>query len=298
MTIVAESVTAKPLKPAGAQGAVRIGKSVADRVVTLFVVLGGLLVMLPIFWMVRTSFMTNLEINTYPPGLLPSKWMVSNYPEALAAFTFWRYLANTMTIVLPSILGVVFTSSVAAYAFARLEFRLKNLWFSLVIGSMLMPGAVTLIPIFLAWSRLGLVNSFVPLIVPAFLGGGAFNIFLVRQFMMTIPRDIDEAAILDGAKHMQILFGILLPLIKPVLISVGLFTFINLWNDLLGPVIYIADQEKNTISQGLATFKGGFGTNWKSLMAASCMSVTPAILLYLIGQKYFIEGIVLTGLKS
>ncbi len=296
--IVAETVTANPVKTVSTQNVIRNNKSIVDVVVTVLVILGGLLVMFPIFWMVRTSFMSNLEINSYPPALLPSKWMFSNYPEALTTFTFWRYLANTMTIVLPSIFGVIFTSSIAAYAFARLEFRLKNLWFSLVIGSMLMPGAVTLIPIFLSWSKLGFTNSFVPLIFPAFLGGGAFNIFLIRQFMMTIPRDIDEAAIIDGASHMQILFGILLPLVKPVLISVGLFTFINLWNDLLGPVIYLSEQEKNTISQGLATFKGGFGTNWKSLMAASCMSVTPAIVLYLIGQKYFIEGIVLTGLKS
>lgn len=267
-------------------------------IITVLVILGGLLAMFPIFWMVRTSFMSNLEINTYPPSLLPSKWLISNYPDALATFAFGRYLMNTLMIVLPSILGVIITSSIAAYAFARLEFALKNLWFALVIGSMLMPGAVTLIPIFLTWSKLGFYNSYIPLIVPAFLGGGAFNIFLIRQFMMTIPRDIDEAATIDGASHVHILFGILLPLVKPVLISVGLFTFINLWNDLLGPVIYISDQQKNTISQGLATFKGGFGTNWKSLMAASCMSVTPAIVLYLVGQKYFIEGIVLTGLKS
>jgi multiple sugar transport system permease protein len=116
--------------------------------------------------------------------------------------------------------------------------------------------------------------------------------------MLTIPKDIDEAAIIDGASHMQILFGILIPMVKPVLISVGLFTFINLWNDLLGPVIYISDQERNTIAQGLATFKGGFGTNWRVLMAASCMSTLPAVGLYVVGQKYFIEGIVLTGLKS
>jgi len=248
--------------------------------------------------MIRTSFMSNLEINQYPPSLLPKKWLFSNYSDALTTFTFGRYLFNTMTIVVTSIIGVIITASTAAYAFARLDFRLKNLWFALIIGSMLMPAAVTLIPIFITWSKLGFYNSYVPLIVPAFLGGGAFNIFLIRQFMMTIPKEIDEAAIIDGASDMQILFQILLPIIKPVLISVGLFTFINLWNDLLGPVIYISDQAKNTIAQGLATFKGGFGTNWRVLMAASCMSTLPAVILYFFGQKYFIEGIVLTGLKS
>lgn len=273
-------------------------KKIFDGIIAVVVIVSGLMVLFPIFWMARTSFMSNLEINTYPPKLLPSKWMFNNYPDALGTFTFWQYLGNTMGIIVPSIFGVILTSSIAAYAFARLEFALKNLWFTLVIGSMLMPGAVTLIPIFLAWSKLGFINSYVPLIVPAFLGGGAFNIFLIRQFMMTIPREIDEAATIDGASHMKILFGLLLPLVKPVLISVGLFTFINLWNDLLGPVIYLSEQHKYTISQGLATFKGGFGTNWKLLMAASCMSVTPAVLLYFIGQKYFIQGIVMTGLKS
>jgi multiple sugar transport system permease protein len=267
-------------------------------IVMLFIILLGILVVFPIFWMIRTSFMSNLEINQYPPSFLPKKWMFSNFTDALTTFTFGRYLMNTLTIVLLSIVGVIITASTAAYAFARLDFPLKNLWFSLIIGSMLMPAAVTLIPIFITWSKLGFYNSYVPLIVPAYLGGGAFNIFLIRQFMLTIPKDIDEAAIIDGASHMQILFGILMPMVKPVLISVGLFTFINLWNDLLGPVIYISDQERNTIAQGLATFKGGFGTNWRVLMAASCMSTLPAVGLYVVGQKYFIEGIVLTGLKS
>lgn len=267
-------------------------------VVTILVIIGGLLAVFPIFWMIRTSFMSNLEINTYPPRLLPSIWYFSNFPEALTTFPFGRYLINTLTIALPSIVGTILTASLAAYAFARLEFSLKSFWFALVIGSMLMPTAVFIIPIFITWSKIGLFGTYAPLIVPAFLGGGAFNIFLIRQFMMTIPRDIDEAAKIDGASHMTTLYRILLPLIKPVLISVGLFTFIIYWNDLLGPVIYISDPNMETISQGLANYVGGFGTNWRLLMASSCLSVAPAILLYLIGQNYFIEGIVLTGLKS
>lgn len=208
-------------------------------ILAVILILCGIVVIFPIFWMLRTSLMSNLEINQYPPKLLPKKLLFSNYRDALTTFTFGRYLMNTMTIEIPSVFGVIFTSSIAAYAFARMEFPLKNLWFSLIIGSMLMPAAVTLIPIFITWSKLGCYNSYIPLIVPAYLGGGAFNIFLIRQFMMTIPKDIDEAAIIDGASHIQILFQILMPMIKPVLISVGLFTFINLWNDLLGPVIYI-----------------------------------------------------------
>jgi multiple sugar transport system permease protein len=267
-------------------------------IVTAIIAVLGLAVMFPFFWMVRSSLMSNIEIYKYPPLFLPKTWRFNNYTATMSTFPFPRYMLNTLTIALPSILGVLLTATLAAYAFARLDFPLKRVWFTLVIGSMLMPGAVTIIPIFVAWSLLGLSNGYTPLIVPAFLGGGAVNIFLCRQFLMTIPRDLDEAAIIDGAGHVRILFQVLAPLIKPVLISIGLFTFILYWNDLLGPLIYISRTQQSTISQALANFKSGFGTDWKAIMAASCMSITPCVALYFIGQKYFIEGIVLSGLKA
>ncbi|HOX31325.1 MAG TPA: carbohydrate ABC transporter permease [Spirochaetales bacterium] len=258
----------------------------------------GLACVFPFFWMLRSSFMGNIEIYQYPPRLLPKLWRFSNYPAALSIFPFGRYLINTLTITLPSVLGIMLTSTMAAYALARVAFPLKKLWFVLIIASMLMPTTVTIIPIFKGWVALGAPSGYAPLIVPAFLGGGAFNIFLVRQFLMGIPRDLDEAARIDGAGHPRILVQVLLPLIKPALISVGLFAFILYWNDVLGPLIYIVRNEQNTISQGLANFRGGYGTDYKAIMAASCMSVAPAVGLYLAGQKYFIEGIVLSGLKS
>lgn len=268
-----------------------------SKVNTILVIIIAAIVVFPFFWMVRSSLMSNLEINQYPPLLLPRVWHFDNYLYTLTVFPFGRYFLNTMTITLPSVAGVLVTASLAAYSFARLKFPLKKFWFTLVIGSMLMPGAVLIIPIFIAWSSIGLSNSYLPLIVPAYLGGGALNIFLIRQFLMTIPRELDEAAYMDGANHVQILFKILLPLIKPVLITVGLFTFILYWNDVLGPLIYISRNEMNTISQALANFKSGFGTDWKSIMAASTMSIIPSVILYFIGQGYFMEGIVLTGLK-
>ncbi len=273
----------------------RNGSNIA---VTIVVYVLGLLVLFPFFWMARSSFMSNIEINAYPPPILPRVWHLENYPYALTVFPFARYFLNTLTITVPSICGALMTATFAAYAFARLDFPLKRLWFTLVIGSMLMPGAVTIIPIFLGWTFLGLSNSYVPLIVPAFLGGGAFNIFLIRQFLMTIPRDLDEAATIDGAGSVRILFTILVPLITPVLLAVGMFTFILYWNDLLGPLIYISDQNRQTISQALAAFRSGYGTDWKSMMAAASMSILPCVALYLIGQRYFVEGIVLSGLKS
>lgn len=273
-------------------------KKVSDIIAFIFVLTGAILVMIPLYWMLRTSLMDNVEINAYPPSLLPKNWLFSNYPEALTTFRFDKYLINTLIIVIPVIIGVVVTASLAAYAFARLEFPLKNLWFSLIISSMLMPFAVTLIPTFLAWSKLGAYNTYYPLIIPAFLGGGAFNIFLLRQFLMTIPKELDESATIDGAGYIRILNSILLPLIKPAIIVVVLFTFMNVWNDLMGPVVYLADPDKYTIAIGLNTFRGVYGTDWKAVMAASCVSVLPAIILYLFGQKYFLEGIVLTGIKA
>jgi multiple sugar transport system permease protein len=269
-----------------------------DVFVNVLVLILGLACLFPFLWMLRSSLMSNIEINTYPPLLWPSQPRWENYPAVLQAFPFGRYLVNTLIIALPSLIGVLLTSTLAAYALARIDFPGRKVLFALVIGSMLIPGAVTIIPIFLGWTALGLSSGYIPLIVPAFLGGGAFNIFLVRQFLMTIPRDLDEAALIDGASHRQILFDILLPLVTPVLISVGLFTFILYWNDLLGPLIYINDTELNTISQALANFKSGFGTDWKAIMAASVMAIVPPVVLYFFGQKYFVEGIVLSGLKS
>ena len=267
-------------------------------VVTAAITLLGLAVLFPFYWMLRSSVMSNIEIYRYPPLFWPGTWRLENYPVTLRTFPFLRYILNTLTIAVPAIVGTLLTSTIAAYAFARLQFPLKRMWFTLVIGSMLMPVAVCIIPIFIMWSSLGLSNSYVPLIVPAFLGGGAFNIFLVRQFLMTIPRDLDEAATIDGAGHVRILFRVLVPCIKPVLISVGLFAFITYWNDVLGPLIYVSRTEMSTISQGLANFKSGFGTDWKAIMAACTVAITPCVTLYFIGQKYFIEGIVLSGLKS
>lgn len=266
----------------------------------IIVTLLSVAVVFPVYWMLRSSLMSNAEVGKYPPLLLPSQWLFSNYIDTVTAttFKFWPYLLNTMCIAIPSVIGVVVTASMAAYAFARMEFKGKNPLFALCIGSMLMPPAVTLIPIFVMWSRLGAYNSYWPLIVPQFLGGGAFNIFLIRQFMMGIPRDLDEAAMIDGASRLMILIRVLLPVLRPVLITVGLFTFIVSWNDVLGPVIYLSDARRYTISLGLAIFKGGYGTNWVAIMCASTLAVIPALVLYMIGQRYFVEGIVLSGLKS
>jgi multiple sugar transport system permease protein len=272
-----------------------IGKFVT---LIILIILGGL-VLLPIWWMFRSSLMTNAELYAYPPKFFPSRWLFSNYASTMNYFPFWKYLKNTMTIIIPSIIGGTITATMGGYAFARLRFRGKNILFTLCIGSMLLPTMVTLIPLYILWSRgLNLTNTYWPLILPHFCGGGAFNIFLIRQFIKTIPRELDEAATIDGAGPFRILVSIIVPSIKSAMIVVALLLFIMLWNDLLQQIIYINTADKFTIALGLSQFKGSLGSDWSKIMCATCMSFVPGIIFYLIGQRYFIEGIVMTGMKN
>jgi len=253
---------------------------------------------LPMYWMLRTSLMSTLEIYQFPPVWVPEVFKWSNYARVLDSVPFGRYFANTFVIIVPVLFGTVLTSSLAAFAFARLEFPLRNFWFTLVVMTMLLPGAVTLIPTFVLFSKLGLVNTFYPLIVPAFFGGGAFNIFLLRQFLLTIPRELDESAYIDGAGFFRIYASIILPLIKPALVVVALFTFIGVWNDFLGQLIYLGDERLFTVSLGLYQFRGAYTTDWSLVMSAATILVAPAVVVFLIGQKYFVEGLTMTGIKG
>lgn len=265
----------------------------------ILLVLLAAIVMLPIWWMFRSSLMTNAELYAYPPAFLPSRWLFSNYRDTLVYFKFWHYFKNTMTIIVPSVIAGTATATLCGYAFARLRFRGRDLLFSLCVGSMLLPSMVTLIPLYIMWTKgLGLGDTYWPLILPYFCGGGAFNIFLIRQFIRSIPRELDEAAFIDGAGYMRILFSIIVPAIKPAMIVVGLFLFITLWNDLLQQMVYINSTNKFTIAIGLSVFKGSLKSDWSKIMAATCMSFAPGIVFYLLGQKSFVEGIVMTGMKN
>ena len=255
--------------------------------------------LLPIWWIFRSSLMTNTELYAFPPAFFPSKWLFSNYAETLQTYDFWRYFKNTMTIIIPAVLGGTVTATLCGYAFARLRFRGKKFLFTLCVGSMLLPNMVTLIPLYLMWTRIfHLNNSYLPLILPYFCGGGAFNIFLIRQFISTIPRELDEAATIDGAGPMRVLVSIILPAIKSAMIVVALFLFITLWNDLLQQTIYIDDPNKYTIAIGLSMFRSGLKADWAKIMCATCLAFIPGIVIYLIGQRYFVEGIVMTGMKN
>jgi multiple sugar transport system permease protein len=266
--------------------------------VYLVLAAGGIFSLLPLVWLVRSSLMNMGQIFELPPVWIPNPVQLSNYSEALTILPFGRYFVNTAIIVVFSVLGVIVTSSISAYSFARMKWRGRNLVFGLLLSSMMLPYAVTLIPTFIGWSKVGLTNSFIPLIAPAWFGGGAFNIFLLRQFYLSIPRDLDEAAYVDGAGHGRIFRSIILPLTKPALIVVGLFSFLAAWNDFLGPLVYLNDETKYTLALGLQQFKGMYSAEWHLMMAAATVVLLPAIVVFFIGQRYFIEGITLTGIKA
>jgi multiple sugar transport system permease protein len=265
--------------------------------ILLILLLGAMLAFVPLFWLLRSSFMSLSELYLYPPLLWSKAMHWKNYTDAVEVVDFPLYLRNTMTIMVPVMVGTLLTSSLSAYGFARLNFPLKRLWFALIVSSMMLPHAVTMLPTFLTWSKLGAINTFLPLTVPVWFGGGAFNVFMLRQFFMTIPNDIEDAAIMDGAGFFDIYLKIMLPLVKPALIVVALFTFMGVWNDFFNPLIYLNDDKMYTLALGLLLFKGTYSSNWHLLMAGSTIVVIPPIIVFLFGQKYFIEGVTLSGMK-
>jgi len=272
-------------------------EGIANVVSTAFLVLFALVVLFPLWWIFRSSLMTNPEIGSL--NLIPSRWLFENYLEALKIFTFFQYFLNTMSIVGPCVIFGTVTAVCCGYSFARLYFRGRDFVFGLCIASLLLPPMVTLIPLYIGWIRfLGLGGTYWPMILPYMTGGGAFNIFLIRQFIMTIPRELDEAAKIDGAGRVRVLLQILVPSIKPAIIVVALFIFIGIWNDVLQQTVYISDAKMYTIALGLKKFSGSYGTDWKLAMASTCMSILPGVIVYLFCQKYFVEGVVMTGMKN
>lgn len=259
---------------------------------------GSAAMLFPLLWLLRSSVMDLGQIFIFPPEWVPDPWRLQNYPEALTTIPFLRYFVNTMLILVPGVLGTVITATLAAYGFSRLRWPGRDLVFNVLLSTLMLPYAVTLIPTFLLWARLDLVNTFWPLIVPAWFGGGIFNIFLLRQFFRGLPRDLDEAAIIDGANPLQVLWFIIVPLSRPALITVAIFSALGAWNDFLGPLIYLNDSRNFTLALGLAEFTGLYSSQWHLLMAASTVVIAPVVVVFFFAQRYFIEGIALTGSKG
>jgi multiple sugar transport system permease protein len=263
---------------------------------------GALMFMLPLIIMVSTSLKSYTEINKYPPTFLPNQVLATNYPEAWTYKNtdFGRWTLNTLFIVVATLPGVVISSSLCAYGFARLKFPGRSLWFILTLASVMLPPQVTLIPLYIFFYKLGWLNTFAPLIIPAWFGGGALNIFLLRQFYMQIPRDLDEAALIDGAGHFTIWWRIYVPLSRPAMISVALLTVLGIWNDFLGPFIYLTTPNNYTLALGLNVFRNVFPTipRTEYIMAISTLMVLPMVVMFLLAQRYIVQGFVTSGLKG
>lgn len=273
-------------------------KKISKSIIYIILLFISFVCLVPFYWMIRSSLMDMSQIFTMPPIWIPNPIKFSNYKEALTMLPFGRYFFNTLFVVVFTVLGTVITSSLCAYSFSRIEWKGRDTVFGILLTAMMIPFAVTLIPTFIGWQKLGVVNSYAPLIVPAWFGGGVFNVFLLRQFFRTIPKELDEAARIDGAGHFTIYSKIIMPLSKPSLIVVSLFSFMGSWNDFLGPLVYLNDGDKFTLSLGLMQFQGMYSAQWQYMMAAATVVLVPIVIIFFIGQKYFIEGISMSGMKG
>ena len=277
-------------------------QSVRRRITLAFVYValaaGGVVILAPFVWMLSTALKVPGTEFVYPPQLftIPLRW--SNFSDGWTALPFTRWFVNTSIITVLSVTGAMLSSSLVAYGFARLEFPGRTVLFVILLSTMMLPFHVRLIPMFVTFRFLGWIDTYLPLVVPFFFGGVPFFIFLVRQFFLTVPLEMEDAAAIDGAGVFTTYLRIVLPLSKPVLGVVGVFAFIRVWNDFLEPLIYLHSMDKMTLSLGLRFFQDQDFTQWALLMAVSSVVLLPSLVLFFVAQKYYIHGVVTTGIKG
>jgi multiple sugar transport system permease protein len=282
---------------------------------TVVLFIGAVVMLAPLVWMLSTSLKTPNQVFAVPPIWIPSPMQWSNYAKAwdvsgIFALDYWHFLWirvqginfstyawNTLVITVLGTLGTTLSSALVAFAFARLRFPGRDTLFVLCLATLMVPSQVTMIPTFILFKTLGWYDTIYPLVVPAFLGGGAYNIFLMRQFFMTIPYELDEAAKIDGCSNLGLFWNILMPLCKPALATVAIFSFVYNWNDFMNPLIYLDSNANKTLALGLTNFVSLYGQDYHLLMAASLIISIPIIVMFLSGQQHFIKGVVTTGMK-
>jgi ABC-type glycerol-3-phosphate transport system permease component len=264
--------------------------------VYLLLLVGSAIFSIPFLWTLSTALKTHASVFAQPPQIWPHPIAWDNFAKAWTALPFTAFVLNTIMLAVVCTSAQVVTGSLVAYGFARFSFRGSKLLFGVLLSTMMLPGQVSMIPVFLIWRDLRAIDTYWPLIVPAFFGGGAFNIFLLRQFFLTIPRELDEAAMIDGAGYPQIWWKVLMPLSGPALATVAVFSFIGHWDDFMGPLIYLNTPEKYTVAIGLRMFQDSYGTDLEQVMAASVIHILPVVVLFFCAQRYFLKGINLTGM--
>lgn len=291
----------RPVSPFAMQWqSIRLRTLVWRAVATLLIVLGGLVISVPLAWVISTSLKSPSEVYLFPPRWIPRELQWHNYVEAWTLLPFNLFLRNSLITTLIPTLAEVFVSALVGYSFARLRWRARDFVFMLCVATMMLPYQVTMIPRFILFKHLNWIDTFYPLIVPSILGGGAFHIFLVRQFMLTLPAELEEAARIDGCSTFQIWRKIILPLSKPVLTVVAVFAFMNHWREFLMPLIYLNSQSKWTIMLGLVSFQDRLSgeITIHLMMAISFLAMLPCLILFFSSQRVFVQGIALTGIKG
>ena len=302
MQIVSPQVTSAKGAPSPRQPAPRsrrarrrLGASLGKH--SVLIVLSAMFA-LPLVWMVGTSFKTAQQALTLPVVWWPHPFLWSNYPDLFAALPYFRFFWNTFLYAAVTIVGVCISSSLTAYGFSRLRWPGRDAVFYVMLMTLILPFVCTLIPLFVMYKRFGWIGSYLPLEVPTFFGSSVFSTFLLRQFFMTIPQSLSEAARIDGASEFYIYRRIILPLAKPAMATVILFQFIYCWNDYLGPLVYISNQDSYPLSLGLALILGDYTTNWAWVMAGATAATAPIVILFFLTQRTFVQGITLTGTKG
>lgn len=280
-------------------------RKLATGLLLILLILGSVFSLAPFIWSIMGSLMTDIEVASYPPKLVPREFQWGNYVRVWTSVPFGQWVLNSIFVVTLAVLGSVLSSILVAYAFSRFRFPGRNLLFLVMLSTLMLPSEVTLIPTYLLFRELKWLDTLKPLIVPSFFaagGSGAFDIFLMRQFLMTIPRDLDEAAYVDGANSWQILWHILVPLSKPVLATIAVIGFISHWNEFLQPLIYLNTIEKFTLAVGIRSFQLGGIPNVLTmdhlLLAASILMTIPTIIIFFLAQNYFVRGIAMSGIKG
>ena len=264
---------------------------------SIIIILGSIPFLIPLVWLISTSLKIPGQIFTYPPKWIPSPIAWRNYIDVFINMKFFGYFKNTLIITASSMIGMILSSSLIAYGFARIRFFGSRTLFLLLLSTVMLPPQVTMIPVYILFSKLNWVNTPLPLIVPAFFGY-AFYVFLLKQFFHTIPTELEEAARIDGCSTFGIYWRIVMPLCKPALAAVAIFQFQAAWSDFMNPLIYLSSEEKKTLALGLQNFLSVHGGEWHLLMAASTLMVLPVIIVFFTAQRYFISGVVLSGIKG
>lgn len=282
-----------------------VSRILAKLLIYLTLIFICFLFIIPFLWMIRSSLIPLNEILSTPIKWIPKELNFRNYIDALTILPFGKFFINTIKILVLSLFGILFSATLAAYSFSRLRWKGRDTVFFLLMTTLMLPGFATLIPTFLGWKLIGVSNSSLPLILPNWFCGGSagalssvYYIFLLRQFFLGIPRELEEAARVDGAGFFRTFMSIILPCSKPAIMVVVMFASFNIWNDFLSPVIYLNDVDKYTLNLGLKLFTGMYNAQWNLMMAAAAVATIPPVILFAVGQKYFIQGITTAGIKG